>query len=145
MDAEYGKGAPGEIGAAHPSSCRDTQQLLKQPDSLSLALRAAGGSPDAGRDARRSPGSPPPRSCSPDAPAPPTYLWLAIVSCFCPGYPFNIFAIYYAHTSRTMLQVGDVDGARRRGRTACFLAFIAMAVGLFIALYVIIKVETTRK
>lgn len=31
-----------------------------------------------------------------DAPMPKNYLWLAIVSCFCPAYPINIVAFVFS-------------------------------------------------
>ncbi|XP_049554172.1 transmembrane protein 233 isoform X2 [Orcinus orca] len=31
-----------------------------------------------------------------DVPMPKNYLWLAIVSCFCPAYPINIVALVFS-------------------------------------------------
>ncbi|XP_030877755.1 transmembrane protein 233, partial [Leptonychotes weddellii] len=31
-----------------------------------------------------------------DVPMPKNYLWLAIVSCFCPAYPINIVAFVFS-------------------------------------------------
>lgn len=90
---------------------------LKPLDSLSMSLRGSAKSLNADQNGHRSPmksGSVgniavPSRSPSrlsfsrasspgPPQPAPPSYLWLALLSCFCPGFPLNLFAIYYAHT-----------------------------------------------
>lgn len=90
---------------------------LKPLDSLSLSIRGSARSLNADQNGRRSPmksgsdgniavPSPSPSRLSfsrasspgPQGPHPPSYLWLALLSCFCPGYPLNLFAIYYAHT-----------------------------------------------
>lgn len=99
---------------------------LKPLDSLSLSLRGSAKSLNAEQNGRRSPvksGSDgniavpslsPSRlsfsrtsSLGPQAPPAPSYLWLALLSCFCPGFPFNLFAIYYAHTVSRLLLYGS--------------------------------------
>lgn len=47
----------------------------------------------------------PPLSPEPDvnAPEPRSYMWLALLSCFCPAVPFNVFAIYFAHAVSLLL------------------------------------------
>lgn len=90
---------------------------LKPLDSLSLSIRGSARSLNAEQNGRRSPmksgshgniavpsHSPSrlsfsrPSSPGLQAPHPPSYLWLAVISCFCPAFPLNVFAIYYAHT-----------------------------------------------
>ncbi|KAL2094593.1 hypothetical protein ACEWY4_009312 [Coilia grayii] len=130
---------------------------LKPLDSLSLSIRGSAKSLNSEQNGHRSPmksGSVgnidvPSRSPSrlsfsrasspgPQQPPPPSYLWLALLSCFCPGFPLNLFAIYYAQGSRSMLQLGDIDGARRLGKLARLLSIIAIALGVALFLYIII-------
>ncbi|MEQ2194018.1 hypothetical protein XENOCAPTIV_021104 [Xenoophorus captivus] len=89
---------------------------LKPSDSFSLNIRGSVRSLDAEQNGRRSPlksGSvghltAPPRSVSqvslgqlsspvPPGSTPPSYLWLAVLSCFCPAVPLNICALWYAN------------------------------------------------
>lgn len=88
---------------------------LKPSDSFSLNTRGSVRSLNAEQNGHRSPlksGSfgqltAPPRSTSrlslgqlsspvPQGSTPPSYLWLAILSCFCPAVPLNICALWYA-------------------------------------------------
>lgn len=41
----------------------------------------------------------PPRSPAPERnePEPPSYMWLALFSCFCPALPLNVIALYFSH------------------------------------------------
>lgn len=92
------------------------QTNVKQSDSFSLNIRGSIRSLDADQNGHRSPlksGSvghlaAPPKSTSrlslgalaspvPPGSEPPTYLWLAVLSCLCPGVPFNICALWYAN------------------------------------------------
>lgn len=34
-----------------------------------------------------------------------TFLWVAVISCFCPAVPINVFAIYFSHMVSTVIQV----------------------------------------
>lgn len=130
---------------------------LTPSDALSLNIRGSSKSLNGEHNGLRSPGksgsegnvavlSPSPSRLSfsrasspgPSAPAPPNYLWLAVLSCFCPGYPVNIFAIYYAHMSRSVAQVGDMESAGKLGRLARLLSIISILIGLAVLLYVII-------
>lgn len=89
---------------------------LKPSDSFSLNIRGSVRSLDAEQNGRTSPvksGSfgqltAPPRSNSrlslgqlsspiPPGSPPPSYLWLAVLSCFCPAVPFNMIALWYAN------------------------------------------------
>lgn len=92
------------------------QTNIKASDSFSLAIRGSVRSLDADQNGHRSPlksGSigqltAPPRSASrislgplpspvPPGSEPRSYLWLAVLSCFCPAVPLNICALWYAH------------------------------------------------
>ncbi len=92
------------------------QSNIKPSDSFSLTIRGSVRSLDADQNGHRSPlksGSigqlaATPRSSSrlslgplpspvPPGSAPPTYLWLAVLSCFCPALPLNMCALWYAH------------------------------------------------
>lgn len=99
------------------------QSNIKPSDSFSLTIRGSVRSLDADQNGRRSPLksgsighlSTPPRSGSrlslgplpspvPPGAAPPSYLWLAVLSCFCPAVPLNMCALWYAHVVSRLLQ-----------------------------------------
>ncbi|KAK2828207.1 hypothetical protein Q5P01_019241 [Channa striata] len=92
------------------------QSNIKPSDSFSLNIRGSVRSLDADQNGHRSPlksGSvgqlaTPPNSLSrlslgplpspvPPGSLPSTYLWLAVLSCFCPAVPLNICALWYAN------------------------------------------------
>ena len=91
------------------------QSNIKPSDSFSLTIRGSVRSLDADQNGHRSPlksGSmqletspksssrlslgPVPSPVLPGS-APSTYLWLAVLSCFCPAVPLNICALWYAN------------------------------------------------
>lgn len=98
------------------------QTNIKQSDSFSLTIRGSVRSLDADQNGHRSPlksGSvghlaTPPKSTSrlslgpqpspvPPGAEPPSYLWAAVLSCFClTGVPFNLCALWYAHVVSCM-------------------------------------------
>ncbi|XP_041751277.2 trafficking regulator of GLUT4 1 isoform X1 [Coregonus clupeaformis] len=82
----------------------------------------------------------PPFLLSPVPPGsePPSYLWLAILSCFCPAMPVNMFALWYAYMSQSVLQTGDVDGAKRLGRLSLMLSCIAMFLGVAVIIFIVV-------
>uniref|UniRef100_A0A1A8RAN0 Tumor suppressor candidate 5 n=2 Tax=Nothobranchius TaxID=28779 RepID=A0A1A8RAN0_9TELE len=133
---------------------------IKSSDSFSLNIRGSVRSLDADQDGHRSQvksGSvghltAPPRSSSrmsmgqlsspvPAGSAPSFYLWLALLSCFCPAWPINICALWYANVSRTVLHTGDVDGARKYGRRSMLLSILAMIVGVAIIVFIVVTIE----
>ncbi|KYO32854.1 myc-associated zinc finger protein isoform B [Alligator mississippiensis] len=59
------------------------------------------------------------------------------LACFCPVWPVNIIAFAYAIMSRSSLQQGDVDGARRLGRVAKLLSLVGLGAGALIIATVI--------
>ncbi|XP_047417593.1 transmembrane protein 233 [Sciurus carolinensis] len=67
-----------------------------------------------------------------DMPMPKNYLWLAIVSCFCPAYPINIVALVFSIMSLNSYNDGDLEGARRLGRNAKWVAIASIVIGLLI-------------
>ncbi|XP_044158797.1 proline-rich transmembrane protein 2-like isoform X2 [Bufo gargarizans] len=67
-----------------------------------------------------------------EAEKPKDYLFIAILSCFCPMWPVNIIGFVYSIMSRNSLQQGDVDGALRLGRVAKLLSIVALVGGLLI-------------
>ncbi|XP_074212441.1 transmembrane protein 233 isoform X1 [Camelus bactrianus] len=80
-----------------------------------------------------------------DAPMPRNYLWLSIVSCFCPAYPINIVALVFSimdvchhqlflcvPQSLNSYNDGDIEGARRLGRNAKWVAVASIIIGLLI-------------
>lgn len=64
--------------------------------------------------------------------APRDYLILAIASCFCPVWPLNLIPLIFSIMSRSSLQQGDVDGARRLGRLARLLSITFIIMGMII-------------
>ncbi|XP_018414651.1 PREDICTED: proline-rich transmembrane protein 2 isoform X2 [Nanorana parkeri] len=67
-----------------------------------------------------------------EAEKPKDYLFIAILSCFCPMWPVNIIGFVYSIMSRNSLQQGDVDGALRLGRVAKLLSIVALVGGILI-------------
>ncbi|XP_033996528.1 trafficking regulator of GLUT4 1-like [Trematomus bernacchii] len=136
------------------------QSNIKPSDSFSLNIRGSIRSLDADQNGHRSPlksGSighlvAPPRSLSrlslgplpssvPPGSAPPTYLWLAVLSCFCPAPPLNICALWYAHVSKSVLHTGDIEGARKYGRLSMLLSCLAMLLGVAVILLIAFTIE----
>ncbi|XP_010897959.1 trafficking regulator of GLUT4 1 isoform X2 [Esox lucius] len=81
----------------------------------------------------------PPLSPVPPVSEPPSYLWVAVLSCFCLAMPVNILALWYAHMSRSVLQAGDVEGAKRLGRLSLLLSCIAMLLGVAVVTFIIVS------
>ncbi|KAM4827712.1 transmembrane protein 233 [Thomomys bottae] len=67
-----------------------------------------------------------------DLPPPRNYLWLTIISCFCPAYPINIVALVFSIMSQNSYNEGDYEGARRLGRNAKWVAIASIVIGLLI-------------
>ncbi|XP_017651416.1 transmembrane protein 233 isoform X2 [Nannospalax galili] len=67
-----------------------------------------------------------------DMPMPKNYLWLTIVSCFCPAYPINIVALVFSIMSLNSYNDGDYEGAKRLGRNAKWVAIASIIIGLII-------------
>uniref|UniRef100_A0A2K5RR79 Trafficking regulator of GLUT4 (SLC2A4) 1 n=1 Tax=Cebus imitator TaxID=2715852 RepID=A0A2K5RR79_CEBIM len=67
-----------------------------------------------------------------DRGAPRDYLVLAVASCFCPIWPLNLIPLIFSIMSRSSLQQGNVDGARRLGRLARMLSITLIIMGLII-------------
>lgn len=133
---------------------------IKESDSFSLNVRGSVRSLDADQNGHRSPlksGSvgqlaAPPKSASrlslgpmpspvPPGSRPDCYLWLAVVSCICPGYPFNICALWYAHVSRSVLQTGDIASARKFGRRSMLLSCVAILLGVALITFIVLTIE----
>ncbi|XP_031506668.1 transmembrane protein 233 isoform X1 [Papio anubis] len=79
-----------------------------------------------------------------DVPTPKNYLWLTIVSCFCPAYPINIVALVFSIMSLNSYNDGDYEGARRLGRNAKWVAIASIIIGLLI-IGISCAVHFTRK
>ncbi|KAM4547252.1 trafficking regulator of GLUT4 1-like [Fundulus diaphanus] len=133
---------------------------LKPSDSFSLNLRGSVRSLDAEQNGRRSPlksGSvgqltAPPRSTSrlslgqlsspvPRGSEPPSYLWLAVLACFCPAVPLNICALWYANVSRSVLHTGDIEGARKYGRLSMLFSALALVLGVAVIIFIVLTIE----
>lgn len=133
---------------------------IKPSDSFSLNIRGSIRSLDADQNGHRSPlksGSvgqlpPPPKSTSrlslgpvpsplPPGSEPPSYLWLAVLSCFCPAVPLNICALWYAHVSRSVRLTGDFQGARKYGRLSMLFSILAMLLGVAVILFIAFSLE----
>lgn len=68
---------------------------------------------------------------------PCSFIWVAVISCFCPAVPINVFALYFAHTARSMIQSKDYEGGRRLGRLSLLLSIVSIVVGMAILLYLL--------
>ncbi|XP_057572225.1 trafficking regulator of GLUT4 1 isoform X2 [Hippopotamus amphibius kiboko] len=71
-------------------------------------------------------------SYAPDREVPKDYLILAIASCFCPVWPLNLIPLIFSIMSRSSVQQGDLDGARRLGRLARMLSITFITMGTVI-------------
>ncbi|XP_068572209.1 trafficking regulator of GLUT4 1-like [Cebidichthys violaceus] len=139
------------------------QSNLKPSDSFSLNIRGSVRSLDADQNGHRSPlksGSigqlaTPPKSLSrlslaplpstrPPGSVPPSYLWLAVLSCFCPAVPLNICALWYANVSRSVLHTGDIEGARKYGRLSMLLSCLAMLLGVAVIIFIVLTIEIQK-
>ncbi|CAG5872626.1 trafficking regulator of GLUT4 1-like [Menidia menidia] len=137
------------------------QSNLKPSDSFSLNIRGSVRSLDADQIGHRSPLksgsvgqlSTPPKSTSrlslgqlpspvPPGSEPPSYLWLAVLSCFCPAVPLNICALWYAHVSRSVLHTGDIEGAKKYGRLSMLLSSLALVLGVAVIVFIVLTIET---
>uniref|UniRef100_A0A8C2RF74 Trafficking regulator of GLUT4 (SLC2A4) 1 n=1 Tax=Capra hircus TaxID=9925 RepID=A0A8C2RF74_CAPHI len=67
-----------------------------------------------------------------DGEVPKDYLILAIASCFCPVWPLNLMPLIFSIMSRSSVQQGDLDGARRLGRLAGMLSITFIIMGIII-------------
>ncbi|XP_010859665.1 PREDICTED: tumor suppressor candidate 5 [Bison bison bison] len=67
-----------------------------------------------------------------DGEVPKDYLILAIASCFCPVWPLNLMPLIFSIMSRSSVQQGDLDGARRLGRLAGTLSITFIIMGIII-------------
>ncbi|XP_055799006.1 trafficking regulator of GLUT4 1-like [Salvelinus fontinalis] len=167
-DAAFGKRAMGEREVSHPTDFQDTEKLLSavttgesnlKPCDTSLNLRSSIHSLNTEQNGHQSPV----RSCSapvsqlsfgpplllrrsqvPPGSEPPSYLWLAVLSCFCLAVPVNMFALWYAHMSQSVLQTGDVDGAKRLGRVSLLLSCISMFLGVAVIIFIVVTGDILR-
>ncbi|XP_065143503.1 trafficking regulator of GLUT4 (SLC2A4) 1b [Paramisgurnus dabryanus] len=154
-DAPHATGALGESAALQSSDFGDTQKLLDistqelkgelnhKPDNDSVKSlqtdqneheEKVGTEPlseSRGSFSRAS-------SPTPDEPEPCSFIWLAVISCFCPAVPINVFALYFAHMARSMIQAKDYEGGKRLGRLSLLLSVVSIFVGLAIVLYLTI-------
>lgn len=134
---------------------------LKESDSFSLNIRSSVRSLDADQNGHRSPlksGSvgqlaTPPKSSSrmslgplpspvPPGSEPPSYLWLAVLACFCPAPPLNVYALWYASVSRSVLHTGDIAGARKYGRLSMLLSCLAILLGVAVIIFIVFTIES---
>ncbi|XP_035034915.2 trafficking regulator of GLUT4 1 [Hippoglossus stenolepis] len=142
-----------------PTTEHSGQTNIKSSDSFSLNIRGSVRSLDSEQTGHRSPlksGSvgqlvAPPRSTSrlslgplpspvPPGSVPPTYLWLAVLSCFCPAVPLNVCALWYANVSRSVLTSGDIEGARKYGRLSMLFSCLAILLGVAVIIFIVFTI-----
>ncbi|OXB55953.1 hypothetical protein ASZ78_003897 [Callipepla squamata] len=81
----------------------------------------------------------------PQQPRPKNYLLLSILSCFCPAYPINIVAFVFAVMALNSYNQGDVEGSRRLGRNALWVAVASIIIGLvIIGIYCVVHFTTVE-
>ncbi|KAM6297916.1 transmembrane protein 233 [Aegotheles albertisi] len=82
----------------------------------------------------------------PDEPPPPrpkNYLILSILSCFCPAYPINIVGFVFAVMALNSYNQGDIEGSKRLGRNALWVAVASIIIGLvMIGIYFVVHFTT---
>lgn len=61
-----------------------------------------------------------------------TYLWLSVLTCFCPAFPVNLLALVLSIMSRRSYERGDVEGSRRLGRGALWVGVASLIIGAVI-------------
>ncbi|XP_054852480.1 transmembrane protein 233 [Eublepharis macularius] len=78
-----------------------------------------------------------------EAPMPKNYLWLSILSCFCPAYPINIVAFVFSIWAVNSYNDGDVEGSKRLAHNAFWVAIASIIIGIvIIALYCTVHFTT---
>ncbi|XP_063171554.1 transmembrane protein 233 [Candoia aspera] len=77
-------------------------------------------------------------------PMPKNYLWLSILSCFCPAYPINIAAFVFSVMALNSYTQGDIEGSRRLGHTALVVAIASILIGLLMIAVLCIVHYTTH-
>ncbi|XP_069727400.1 transmembrane protein 233 [Phaenicophaeus curvirostris] len=75
---------------------------------------------------------------------PKGYLVLSILSCFCPAYPVNIVAFVFAVMAVNSYNQGDIEGSKRLGRNALWVAIASIIIGL-VMIGIICAVHFTTK
>ncbi|XP_077164716.1 transmembrane protein 233 [Paroedura picta] len=74
---------------------------------------------------------------------PKNYLWLSILSCFCPAYPINIVAFVFSIWAVNSYNDGDLEGSKRLGHNAFWVAIASIIIGIvIIAMYCIVHFTT---
>ncbi|KAK7925770.1 hypothetical protein WMY93_008080 [Mugilogobius chulae] len=152
-DATFEKSALGEREASNLTEFQDTEKLLsagiteptgqsnlKESDSFSLNIRGTVGPTQV--HIPPEPRSSPLPGASRGSAA--TYLWLAVLSCFCPGVPFNCCALWYASVSKTVRDTGDMAGARKYGRRSMRLSCLAILMGVAVIIFIVIGLELSE-
>ncbi|KAM7145275.1 transmembrane protein 233 [Macrochelys suwanniensis] len=106
---------------------------MSEPAANADLKRAPPGSPEPGAQHE------PPRA----APRPKNYLVLSIFSCFCPAYPINIVAFVFSIMALNSYSQGDIEGSRRLGRNALWVAVASIMIGLLIiGIYCVVHFTT---
>uniref|UniRef100_A0A8C5X5P3 Transmembrane protein 233 n=1 Tax=Malurus cyaneus samueli TaxID=2593467 RepID=A0A8C5X5P3_9PASS len=77
----------------------------------------------------------------PPQPRPKNYLLLSILSCFCPAYP-STSSILSALNSYNQ---GDIEGSKRLGRNALWVAVASILIGLVVGIYCAVHFTTVSK
>ncbi|XP_065548598.1 transmembrane protein 233 [Lathamus discolor] len=78
----------------------------------------------------------------PPQPRPKSYLVLSILSCFCPAYPINIVGFVFAVMALNSYNQGDIEGSKRLGRNALWVAVASIIIGIVIGVYCIVHFTT---
>lgn len=146
-DAEFEKTEMGETetetgggGGGGATEFRDTQKLLgvlvsdgkdgvgscsdsRRPSVKSLkSLKSLSAEQNSYKSAGTGSVQSLPRSPAPERtePEPSSYMWLALLSCFCPAVPFNVIALYFSHVVSQSVSLPSHPGSvtlRARGHT----------------------------
>ncbi|CAM9546834.1 unnamed protein product [Bubo scandiacus] len=82
----------------------------------------------------------------PPQPRPKNYLLLSILACFCPAYPVNIVAFVFAVMALNSYNQGDIEGSKRLGRNALWVAVASIIIGLVvIGIYCVVHFTTKKR
>ncbi|NWJ02306.1 TM233 protein, partial [Crypturellus undulatus] len=81
----------------------------------------------------------------PPHPRPNNYLLLSILACFCPAYPVNIVSFVFAVMALNSYNQGDIEGSKRLGRNALWVAVASIIIGLvIIGIFCVVHFTTVR-
>ncbi|XP_021268426.1 transmembrane protein 233 isoform X3 [Numida meleagris] len=135
LGAALGSRVPGARRWAFRAARPQCRSLMSSLPAGTDVKRALDNSPETNIEDELPDGPPQPR--------PKNYLLLSILACFCPAYPINIVAFVFAVMALNSYNQGDIEGSRRLGRNALWVAVASIIIGLvIIGIYCVVHFTT---